>query len=167
MTRTVGVPVRAVDGPREVVEGADCVVATTNASRPVFDGAWLAPGTFVASIVGGDHYRPRWELDDTTIRRADRIVVNSREHLRAARQRDLLDPLEAGALRWEMIGELAEVIAGKVPGRTRPEEITLFKNNVGLGIQFAAVGARVLELCRAKGRGREIPSEWFLQTVHP
>jgi ornithine cyclodeaminase/alanine dehydrogenase-like protein (mu-crystallin family) len=167
MTRTVGVPVRAVDGPREVVEGADCVVATTNASRPVFDGAWLAPGTFVASIVGGDHVRPRWELDDTTIRRADRIVVNSREHLRAARQRDLLDPLEAGALRWEMIGELAEVIAGKVPGRTRPEEITLFKNNVGLGIQFAAVGARVLELCRAKGRGREIPSEWFLQTVHP
>lgn len=167
MSRTVGVPVRAVDAPREVVEGADCVVAATNTSTPVFDGAWLAPGTFVASIVGGDHRTPRRELDDTTIRRSDRIVVNAREHLRLAHQRDLLDPLEAGALRWESIAELAEVIAGRAPGRTRPEEITLFKNNVGLGIQFAAVGARVLELCRAKGRGREIPSEWFLQAVHP
>lgn len=167
MSRAVGVPVRAADEPRKVVEGADCVVTATNASRPVFDGAWLAPGSFVASIVGGDHYRPRWELDDTTVRRADRIVVNSRDHLRAAHQRDLLDPLESGALRPDIISELAEVIAGRAPGRTRPDEITLFKNNVGLGIQFAAVGARVLELCRAKGRGREIPSDWFLQTVHP
>jgi hypothetical protein len=41
------------------------------------------------------------------------------------------------------------------------------ENNVGLGIQFAAVGARVLARCRAKGRGREIPSEWFLQLVRP
>lgn len=167
MAPIVRASVRAVDEPEAVVEGADCVVAATNASTPVFDGAWLAPGTFVASIVGGDHFRPRRELDETTIRRADRIVVSSREQIRLARQEDLLGPLEAGALRWEAIGELAEVIAGKVPGRTRSEEITLFKNNVGLGIQFAAVGARALELCRARGLGREIPSEWFLKGVHP
>jgi len=58
-------------------------------------------------------------------------------------------------------------LAGHVPGRESEREITCFVNNIGLGIQFAAIGAAVVEKAKAKGLGREIPTEWFLQSVHP
>ena len=40
---------------------------------------------------------------------------------------------------------------GEAPGRTRDADITVYKNNVGMGIQFAAVGSVVLE--RGEGAG--------------
>jgi len=58
-------------------------------------------------------------------------------------------------------------LSGKVPGRTTANQIAGFLNNVGLGIQFAAVGAKVYEIALEKGLGRTIPTDWFLQTVHP
>jgi alanine dehydrogenase len=62
---------------------------------------------------------------------------------------------------------MKDLIAGKVPGRESPDEITCFINNIGMGLQFAALGAGAYEQARAKGIGREIPTDWFLQSVHP
>jgi hypothetical protein len=36
-----------------------------------------------------------------------------------------------------------------------------------MGLQFAAVGARILELAEAKKLGREVPTEWFLEDTTP
>jgi ornithine cyclodeaminase/alanine dehydrogenase-like protein (mu-crystallin family) len=58
-------------------------------------------------------------------------------------------------------------MGGRVPGRKSAEEVTCFINNIGLGIQFAAVGSAVYAEAKAKGLGREIPTDWFLETVHP
>jgi len=63
--------------------------------------------------------------------------------------------------------ELGEVIAGKRRGRQSASETTLFLNNIGLGTQFAAVGMTIHEAAKAKELGKEIPSEWFLETVQP
>jgi alanine dehydrogenase len=60
-----------------------------------------------------------------------------------------------------------ELVAGTVKGRTSPQQITLYNNNTGSGIQFAAVGAAVLQRARALGLGRELPTEWFLESVSP
>jgi hypothetical protein len=38
---------------------------------------------------------------------------------------------------------------------------------LGIGLQFAAVGAAVYQEAKAKGVGREIPTDWFLESVHP
>jgi len=38
---------------------------------------------------------------------------------------------------------------------------------VGLGLQFAALGALILEKAKQRGVGRELPREWFSETVHP
>lgn len=62
---------------------------------------------------------------------------------------------------------LADVVAGRGRRRSRPDEITVFLNNMGLGVQFAGVGAAVLDGARRKGLGRDLPSEWFTQDVHP
>ena len=60
----LGLAAMAVESARSAVEGADLVVAATNTSVPVVEGAWLAPGTHVVSIVSGDQRLIRRELDD-------------------------------------------------------------------------------------------------------
>jgi ornithine cyclodeaminase/alanine dehydrogenase-like protein (mu-crystallin family) len=59
------------------------------------------------------------------------------------------------------------VIAGKAAGRCSDHEVTCFINNLGLGYQFAAAGAVVYRKARESGIGREIPTDWFTQDVHP
>lgn len=66
---------------------------------------------------------------------------------------------------FENIPELAEIMVGSKRGRTSGEDITVHMNN-SFSIQFPAVGAKVLELARRSGLGREIPTDWFLQDVH-
>ena len=69
------------------------------------------------------------------------------------------------APEWEKHPGLPEVMSGKGAGRTSDKQITLHLNNVGLGMQFAAAGGRAYELAKKKGLGRELPLDWFLQTV--
>ena len=47
-----------------------------------------------------------------------------------------------------------------------PGSLTCFLNNMGHGVQFAALGALACERAKARGIGRSIPIEWLLQTVH-
>jgi hypothetical protein len=47
-----------------------------------------------------------------------------------------------------------------------PNQITMFRSGSGMGLQFAAVGAQIYRLAREGGLGREIPTEWFTQTLH-
>jgi alanine dehydrogenase len=169
--RRLGVPVVVAGSAREVVEGADIVVCATSSMEPVFDGDWLTPGQHVNSLQGS-------ELDDTTHGRADVVCVRTRERPRHYR-REVDDWYRyASDHRRERIPEtthvctLGELVAGIDAGRRDPSEITLFGGSgtgpsSGLGIQFAAVGRSVLDRCRDLGRGRTIPSDWFLQEHHP
>ena len=163
--KELGLGAEAVDSARAAVEGADLVVAATNTSRPIVEGAWVAPGAFVVSIVSGDSKTQRRELDDETLRRAAVVVSHTKDAAREQRHGDLWGPVEAGILRWEDIHDLSEIVAGQARGRERPDDIAVFKNNVGIGLQFAAVAPRVYELARAKGIGRDLPAEWFLQKM--
>lgn len=166
-SRRTGHRVVAVDHPRDAVQGCQVVVCATAAVDPCFDGAWLEPGTHVVSITSPDETAVRRELDDTTMDRADRLVVLSREQVRYCNQIDILGPVERGLKRWDDIAELGDVLCGRQPGRTDPEQITVFANNTGMGLQFAAVGARVLRQAELRGLGREVPTEWFLEDTTP
>src|SRR5207248_1231505 len=120
----------------------------------------LEPGTHVTAITSPDGTRPpRRELDDTTFDRADVIVVLSRDQVHHDDQVDILGPVERGTKTWDEIGELGELLVGRRPGRVRPEQITVFANNTGMGLQFAAVGARVLREAEKRGLGHEVPTE--------
>jgi alanine dehydrogenase len=66
----------------------------------------------------------------------------------------------------EKLPLLEQVIAGKVKGRRSDDEVTVFQSGSGMGIQFAAVGARVYDLAKRCGLGHKIPTEWFTQTLH-
>lgn len=165
--RELGLDVTSVDSPRAAVDGADLVIAATNTSHSIIDGAWLAPGAHVISIVSGDQKTPRRELDNETMRRASVVIAHSKQVARSMNQRDLSEPIAAGVLSWDRVFDLSELIAGRAPGRTSSEDITVFKNNIGLGLQFAAVAPIVYDLARKSGIGRELPGEWFLERMKP
>lgn len=163
----LGIPVVSADEPREVVRGADVVCCATNSSGPVFDGRDLEPGQTVVSIVNSDVVFERHEVDRETFRRSDRIVVNDRESVHANRQKELLEPIEAGETSWDRVAELGQVVNRTVPGRRGDADIVYYKNNSGMAIQFAAMGKAVLDKARRTGAGREVPGEWFSADLEP
>ena len=69
--------VNLVSTPQEVVADADIVLCATTSATPLFDGNDLQPGTHITAV--GTFVPEKREVDTTTIRRSDRIVVDSRE----------------------------------------------------------------------------------------
>ena len=142
MGGALDIPVTAVDSAEACVEGSDVVITITSSSTPVLNGDWLAPGTHV-NAAGANHWMRR-ELDDEAVRRAKVIVTDDVDQAKAECG-DLIYPIERGISRWEEVRNLSEVIAGRAPGRTADEDITLFESQ-GLALEDIAVGKRVYEL---------------------
>lgn len=169
LARQLGQEVRAVGSAREAVEGADIVACATNSHDPVIDGDWLVPGQHIGSVQSH-------ELDRRTLERASLIGIRSRDAatfhylpgeapVEAREVKRLEQPLAAKLV------ELGEIVVGRA-GRRSADEITLFTGgglgvSSGLGIQFCAVGYAVYTAAKAAGLGREVPTEWFLETAKP
>ena len=147
MTETLGIDVSAVDTPREVVESADILVTITNSPTPVFDGDWLRTGTHICAVGGANEYVT--ELDDTTIRRADIIAVDSIAQARIECG-ELLMPTSRGLLLWEQVSEFWQVVGGMKTGRRTDDEITLFKS-LGMAMWDLAAAKVVYERYVAGG----------------
>jgi alanine dehydrogenase len=153
MTARLGVTVRAAASAEETVRDSDIVTTITNAETPVLNGAWLKPGAHINAA--GSNMLIRRELDEVTLERCGLIVVDS---CAVAKREcgDLLPLLEKGKLGWGQIGELGDIIIGRIPSRTDEEQITCFESH-GMAIQDLIVGARLLSLARHKQYGIELP----------
>jgi ornithine cyclodeaminase/alanine dehydrogenase-like protein (mu-crystallin family) len=119
----------------------------------VFDGQDLAQGAFVAAV--GSNWLSRAEIDTTVIRRAENIVCDNIDACRHDAG-DFVEALQKGIFDWPRATELANVVAGRAVGRSRPQSITLYKS-VGLAIKDVALGGKLVELARKQGLGRELP----------
>jgi ornithine cyclodeaminase/alanine dehydrogenase-like protein (mu-crystallin family) len=146
----------------EAAAGSDIVVAATNTADPVVFGRWLADGTHVVSMVGASKFDGCREIDDEVVRRSEVIVVNSRDQVEIDQQYDILSPIRRGFASWDNVYELGELCIGAHRGRTSDSQVTLHSNNVGMGIQFAAVCKRVLEIARERGIGTPLDSDLFM-----
>ncbi|MCY4486669.1 MAG: hypothetical protein OXF11_06070 [Deltaproteobacteria bacterium] len=135
---------------------------TNNTVDPVINGEWLDKGAFVNSIVGGDSYLARHELDDAVIERADLIVVGFRRQVFLDKQAALFPRIERDLIKEEDLHEPGELLTGQCRGRENDDEIIVFKNNTGMGIQFAATARILYEAARRQGIGVELPSELFV-----
>jgi ornithine cyclodeaminase/alanine dehydrogenase-like protein (mu-crystallin family) len=160
----IGIRGVAVDEPRDAVAGCDIVTTATSSNEAVFDGHWLEPGTHVNTMIGSDNFLPRRETDDETVLRSDLIVVNSRESVRVDKQPELYPHLRKGVLDWSDIYEVGELLIKKnIHGRSTASQITYHNNNVGMGIQFAALGRLIYERAKQKKVGTEIDAGFFMQ----
>jgi ornithine cyclodeaminase/alanine dehydrogenase-like protein (mu-crystallin family) len=167
MTAKLGRAIEAAASPRDTVEGSNFIQAATAAWDPVFDGHLVEKGMYICSIGGSDASNKRREIDDETLRRASLYVVHSKEVARLDQSPDVWEAAQKGIVAWDAIHEIQDLVAGNVPGRTSPDQITVFNNNTGAGTQFAALGAAVLRRARSLGLGKELPTEWFLEDVSP
>jgi ornithine cyclodeaminase/alanine dehydrogenase-like protein (mu-crystallin family) len=137
----------------EAVRGADVVVTATSAREPVLRRDWLAPGAHI-NAVGASMPSVR-ELDvDTVV--ACALYCDSRESLRNEAGEYLL-AVEQGAIPAEdhVRGELGEVLAGIAPGRTGPDELTVFRS-LGLAIEDLAAALCAVTRARRMGIGTEV-----------
>jgi alanine dehydrogenase len=162
MSEETGIEVAPVASAEEAIRGSDIVTAATNTVDPVIQGKWVEEGMHLNSIVGGDGFLPRKELDDEAVLKADLIVVGYKPQIFLDRQAEFHDRLERGLVRADDLHELGELLNGKCRGRRDPKEITFFKNNTGMGIQFAATARKMYEKAKEKGIGTELPLDLFM-----
>ena len=135
--------VNRVSNPQQVVEDADIVICATTSATPLFDGNALRPGTHITAV--GTFVPEKREVDTTTLKRSNRIVVDSREAC-LEEAGDLIIPNAA------IDAEIGEIVNGDKQGRQSDDEITFFKS-VGVAVQDAVAGAVVLAEAEARGLG--------------
>jgi alanine dehydrogenase len=162
LSKQTGIDVVATDSAEAAVRQSDIVTAATNTVDPVILGKWLEPGMHLNSIVGGDGFLPRKELDDEAVQKANLIVVGYKPQIFLDKQAEFYDRLERGLIKAEELHELGELLTGQCRGRQSEQEITFFKNNTGMGIQFAVTARKMYEKAKEKGIGTELPLELFM-----
>ena len=152
MTSLLRVEVTPGESPEEAARGQSIVITSTGAREPVLKGEWIDPGTHMNVV--GSNFLSKAEVDVETIRRASIIAVDSIEQSRLEAG-DLMPAIERGVISWESVTELGRIAAGRDPGRTSDDDITLFKSN-GIALEDIATGLRVYNLARERGVGEEI-----------
>jgi ornithine cyclodeaminase len=155
IARGLSLPTKAFELTQEAFAGVDIICTTTHSVEPVLKGAWLEPGMHVNSVGLNPDGR---ELDGEALRRA-LVVVETRAAALAP------PPSGSNDLHWaireRVIGEehihaeIGDLISGARPGRTAPDQITLYKS-VGVAVQDAVAAHLVLEAAQQQGVGTDI-----------
>ena len=102
----------------------------------------MSSGTHVTSIGGG--YGGMRQLDDETLRRANIIVVGSKQEILSEGSSDILQPVMTGMRRWEEIVEIADIVSHKAEGRRLDSDITVYKS-LAMGLYDVALASLVFD----------------------
>jgi ornithine cyclodeaminase/alanine dehydrogenase-like protein (mu-crystallin family) len=169
MSDLLSVEVTPVDQPEDAIKGADIAMCASNSLDNIFFERWVEPGMHLSSI-------KQPEIEIKALKRADRIVLHAHEESPLhVTTRDLELAKKANEHGWSVGKELnfdklptlPDLIVGRAEGRKSDAEVTCFMNNIGLGYQFAAAGSIVYRKAVETGAGRNLPTDWFTEDVHP
>ena len=133
----------------EAVREADVICTTTSAPEPVVRREWLKPGVHINGV--GSSIPSTRELDTATMRDAALFVDRRESTLNESG--DFLFAQREGAIGPEHIrAELGEIMLGSAPGRTSPDELTVFKS-LGLAVEDLAAAEYVLRRAEKEDAG--------------
>jgi alanine dehydrogenase len=175
MSPIIGLTIKVYDDPAKACSGADVVLAATNAIVPVMEPEWIENGMHISTIKPGEFSHAvvaRADVRATLIEDCDPVFITSH---------GLHVPEEPGGglqnlaeeVGWKKLVTLPELLhdlhegRNETRGRTTPSQVSCFLNPLGLGYQFAAVGAIIYKHAREKGVGHELPTDWFTQHEIP
>lgn len=148
------VPIEVSASAEDAMRGADLVCTITTSKEPVVRGAWLAPGVHVNAA--GACFAKHRELDTEAVRRA-RFFTDCRESC-LNEAGDFLIPRDEGAIAdAHLLGELGEVLLGKLPGRVYRDDVTVYES---LGITIEDLAAAHAIHRRAVETGAGVWLEW-------
>ena len=153
MAERLKIEVVPASSAEETVRGSDIVSTITTSAAPLFEAAWLSPGTHINAA--GSNSLIRREVGEDVLKVCRPIVVDSVDTaLKEAG--DLLPAMEKGRLSERQLVELGDVIVGRHPGRSTADEITLFESQ-GMAVQDISLAVRLEALARERGIGVELP----------
>jgi ornithine cyclodeaminase len=133
--------IKAVASSAEAVKNADIITTVTTTKTPVYDGKLLKKGVHVNGV--GSYTPEMHENDEYFVTRA-KVYVDTRDGA-FAEAADLIIPVRNKTFSFDkVVGELGELVAGKVPGRTSAEDNTFFKT-VGSGVQDVVAAKRIYD----------------------
>jgi ornithine cyclodeaminase len=133
MSAETGTDVVAVDSAEAAVRDADVVCCATTSGEPVFDPAWIRPGTHVSGV--GSFRLDMRELPPELFARAHTVAVDATE-ASLTEAGEIVAAIEWGLLDQARLVEIGTVAPDWVDSRP-PEAITVFKS-VGMAIQDVA-----------------------------
>lgn len=136
----------------DAVSGADVVCTVTSAAEPILTGDAVSPGTHLNVV--GSSVPSAAEVDTQLVARSrffcdyrGSAVVQAGELLRAIRE---------GAIdESHIVGEVGDVLAGRIPGRRNAQEITLYKS-LGVIAQDIVAAASVFAEAESRGIGGSV-----------
>jgi len=147
----LGLHVEAAKDLEGALRQSDVVVTCTPSRRAFVTCAMISPGTFIAAV-GADN-QGKQELEPALVV-ASTLVVDVLEQ--CAEIGELQHALAARLMARDAVhAELADVVSGRRPGRTREDEITVFDSS-GTALEDVAAAVAVYEAARAWGRGMEV-----------
>jgi alanine dehydrogenase len=146
MAAETGIGVEAVADAQVAVRQADVICCATTSTEPVFDAAWVRPGTHVNGI--GAFRLGMVELPPEVFARASLVAIDARQAAKAEAG-DVMAAIEAGAIAEDALVEIGMIERDWAASRD-PAAITVFKS-VGLAIQDVA--AAELVVARLVGGG--------------
>lgn len=191
MSRKLGIEVIAVDSPRAAVQGVDILSSCTTSMKPVYDADWIEPGMHVTNLSRREISDKAMEKFDVVVRQGTAgLQMRQTERFQAERgfspaafiggtpeQMSLIPEKNPepgfGGDSPEFMDrgkggdkpEFADLVTGKAKGRTRADQVTFYRNVGNQGLQFSSVGGWVYAQAMARGMGRELPTDWFLQDI--
>src|SRR5574341_929786 len=146
--------IRLATSPPQAIQDADLICSATTSTKPVFSDADLKPGVHINGV--GSYTPEMQEIPVETVKRA-LVVVDSRS-ASLAEAGDLVRPILQGHITARHIhAELGEIVLGRKPGRSNPEQVTFFKT-VGVAVQDAVAARLTLENATKLGLGQQV--EW-------
>jgi alanine dehydrogenase len=150
-TNELGVSVRPAHQIEELY-ATDVISTATTSVKPLIFGEKLRAGTHVNAV--GSNAPNRQEIDPSVLLKS-RVFTDKTEQV-LKEGGDLVIPISQGTYRPEnIVGELADVVTGKINGRTSNSDVTLFKS-VGIALEDVAVAHTIYELAIRKSVGKEI-----------
>ncbi|HEX7877999.1 MAG TPA: ornithine cyclodeaminase family protein [Candidatus Eisenbacteria bacterium] len=146
--------IEVMDTAEAAVRGADLVCTTTSAPEPVVKGAWLSPGAHINAA--GACFPHTRELDTEAVVRA-RLFTDCRESCENEAGGYRLPLAEGAITSGHLLGEIGGVFIGELPGRTSPEEITLYES-LGIALEDLASAHAIHRRAVETGTGTWV--EW-------
>jgi ornithine cyclodeaminase/alanine dehydrogenase-like protein (mu-crystallin family) len=151
MQGALGLEVTAVPHVYDATRRSDIIVTATSAQLPFLTKDCVSAGTFVAAV-GADS--PNKSELAAELLAASKVVVDVLAQ--CAVMGDLHHALDAGLLSsTDVHAELGDLVVGRKPGRTNPQEITVF-DSTGVAIQDTASAAWVYQRAVARNIGTPI-----------
>jgi alanine dehydrogenase len=147
----LGARAEVVSDLHSAMRNSDVCVTCTPSRRAFVSRDDIVPGTFLAAV-GADN--PEKQEVEPALLASATLVVDVLEQ--CAQIGDLHHALTAGVMTRDGVhAELGDVVAGRRPGRTRADEITIFDSS-GTALQDVAAAIAVYEKARMSGRGMEV-----------